>query len=139
MILCHVSTSKALYSLILASRKFYDIFLSGKDYLLAQLAWQLCGHSTSAWNAVAVSRKKDAFTEDFSDDDDDWQAKDMPLEVSSSMIQLGNCVDWLITDFAEERISNSTCFKKSKNFNKNHAPVRSKLSKTETSIIRKAF
>ena len=146
LILCRISTAKTLHSLISASPRFYQVFDSRREYHLTQLAKQQCGYSRCAWNAVVASElpkplsvlAADDFIEKFNDDDG-WEANIMPLDVSISMIRLGSCVDWLISDFARNSLLNLTHLKSLAGLKQNDLVLQSGLSEVETSRIRRAF
>lgn len=146
LILCHISTAKALHSLISASPRFYQVFKSRREYHLTQLAKQQCGYSPSAWTAITASKlprplsvsAADKFIDTFLDDDG-WEVTIMPLDVSIPMIRLGRSLEWFIPDFARDSLRNLTHLKSLMGLQQDGLVLHSELSKVETSRIRRAF
>lgn len=114
-IICHLSSIEALYSLIRASPRIYQVFVSRKEYHLTHLAKQQCLGCPSAWVAIEASKlpkpvsQKDitTFTHDVAEKNI-FDVPIMPLKQSISMMKLGSCVEWFIADFTHQTLPNLT-------------------------------
>lgn len=146
LIMCHITCVTTLHSLLRASPRFYQVFRSRRAYLLTQLAKQQAQVPVNAWDTIKASRLPEppsradveTFTLTFQDDDG-YEARILPVEISISMIKLGTCVAWLTADFARNTLPNLIRLGELTELSQERDIVQSELSSIETARIARAF
>ena len=146
LIMCYLPSVTSLHSLLRASPRFYQVFRSRRGYHLTQLAIQYSWAPADAWDSVRASKLPkpcshydvEAFTQTFQDDEG-YKAPILPIEISIPMIKLNSCVEWFISDFARDSLSNLSCLSKFINLQQDRDAVQSKLSNIEKGRISRAF
>lgn len=153
LIMCHVSDVATLYALIHSSPRFYQVFLSRRDYHLTQMA---IGHSQSpsnAWDAIRASRLPRPLSgEDIAHfmeafwEDETFKAPVISPEITIPMIKLERCVEWLTADFARDALANLVKLaqltgqhRDEYSLKQDTAAVQQKLSEVEKERIARAF
>lgn len=146
LIMCHISCATTLHSLLRASPRFYQVFLSRRAYHLTQLAVRHCLSPANAWDAIQASeltkpstyKEIEKFLSTFMDDEG-YEAPILSLRKSLSMIKLGSEVDWFVDDFARDCLANLTSLGKLLGLEQNTNGVLRDLSKIEKQRIARAF
>lgn len=148
LIMCHISCAKTLYSLLRASPRFYQVFISRREYHLTQLAIGNCPAPANAWDAIkasrlpksALSRHEDVehFVRTFTKDHD-YTASVLSLEISIPMIKVRMCVEWFVADFAKDALSNLVSLGELESLTQNLDKMHRELSTIESGRIARAF
>ncbi|KAI4114156.1 MAG: hypothetical protein LQ345_005017 [Seirophora villosa] len=113
-IMRHLKSGQTLYSLLRASPRFYQVFLTRKEFLLAELARKQFGATfRDAWDAVKVSQFPRPISTETADDfvggfihDDSHQQPIFPLSTSIALCNLGATVRWFVDDFWADCLDN---------------------------------
>lgn len=146
LIMCHIPCATTLHSLLRASPRFYQVFLSRRGYHLTQLAVRHSLSPANAWDAIQASEVSKSSTysviEKFLStfmDDEGYEASILPLEKSLPMIKLGAQVAWFVTDLARDCLANLITLGELLGLEQNSNGVQRDLSEIEKQRIARAF
>ncbi|KAL8957370.1 MAG: hypothetical protein Q9193_005336 [Seirophora villosa] len=143
----HLKSGQALYSLLRASPRFYQVFLTRKEYLLAELARkQFPATFGTAWDVVKVSQfQRPISAETAKDfvasfiDDDSHQQPIFPLSTSIALCNLGATVRWFVDDFWADCLDNIKRLGRLAGLRQVSAVLDSPLSAIEVGRIQRAL
>ena len=146
VIMCHISSPSTLYSLLRASPRFYQVFISRREFHLTQLAISHSHAPANAWDTFKASmipkppsrEAVETFVRTFTEDDG-YMAPVLSLEISVPMIKLGASVEWFIADFTRETLANLVALGKLKSLKQDLDRMHRKISMIETERIARAF
>jgi len=146
LIMCHIPCATTLYSLLRASPRFYQVFISRREYHLTQLAIRNCRAPANAWDAIKASKlprppsREDVekFVRTFTEDNG-YTALVLSLEISVPMIKLGACVEWFVADFAKDALANLVSLGELQSLAQDFDGAHRELSTIESERIARAF
>lgn len=148
LIMCHIPCVTTLYSLLRASPRFYQVFISRREYHLSQLAIGYCQAPANAWDAIKASRLPRSASSHHEDvehfvrtftKDHDYTAPVLSLEISIPMIKLEMCVEWFVADFANNALSNLVSLGELESLTQDFGEMHRELSTIESGRIARAF
>lgn len=146
-IMRHLSSGPTLYSLLRASPRFYQVFLSRKEYLLAELARNQFPHTfANAWDAVKVSQFPRPIPPEIASDfvstfmdDDSYLQPTLPLSTSIALCSFGANVQWFVHGFWADCLENIKRLGQLAGLRQDLAVLESPLSPIEFGRIQRAL
>lgn len=155
LIMEFISIPYTLKSLLQASPRFYQVFLSRREFHLSILArWQFCPQILpSAWDTVKASEiqqqspledqqsHRNAIADFVKNCDEDMGPTELILSPKSSipLIRLGRCIEWFVNDYAELALSHLSRLGELACFDQDSNAVHAALSRTEVGRLQRAF